>query len=129
MNSKIKIETFEKNLEVISKAQAGDMLKFQRGLHSHWGIYTGNGEIIHRWDPNGDMSNAQVWKSKINDIMAYDGDLQIHNFLDDKKKPLPISVIVEKAENALGTKGYGLLDKNCEHFVTECRYGQATSRQ
>ncbi|CAF0957817.1 unnamed protein product [Adineta steineri] len=44
-------------------------------------------------------------------------------------RPLPIRDILERAENAVGRIGYNLLYNNCEHFATECRYGQATSKQ
>ncbi|CAF1152023.1 unnamed protein product [Adineta steineri] len=109
--------------------------------------YTSNDEIIHQWGANDGIeesvgisgnkmtiygiqfNKAKICKSKIIDVMVLGGDVRINNFLDSKRKPLPIRLILERAENALGRIGYNLLYNNCEHFATECRYGQATSNQ
>jgi hypothetical protein len=40
-----------------------------------------------------------------------------------------VKVILEKANSALGEEGYNVIYGNCEHFATDCRYGQSTSRQ
>lgn len=44
-------------------------------------------------------------------------------------RPLPRQDIVERAILSTGQKGYNLVYANCEHFATDCRYGQSTSRQ
>jgi hypothetical protein len=44
-------------------------------------------------------------------------------------RPLPTHVILDRAQSALGKQGYNLLYSNCEHFATDCRYGQANCRQ
>ena len=44
-------------------------------------------------------------------------------------RPLPVQVILDKARRALNQEGYNLVYSNCEHFSTECRYGQPNSRQ
>ncbi|CAF4573137.1 unnamed protein product, partial [Rotaria sp. Silwood2] len=43
--------------------------------------------------------------------------------------PLPAEIILDKARRALNQEGYNLVYSNCEHFATECRYGQPNSRQ
>jgi hypothetical protein len=53
-------------------------------------------------------------------------NLKMLNFLF---RPLPVEVILDKARRALNQEGYNLVYSNCEHFTTECRYGQANSRQ
>ena len=44
-------------------------------------------------------------------------------------RPLPVERILNKARRALNQEGYNLVYSNCEHFATECRYGQSNSRQ
>ncbi|CAF3397684.1 unnamed protein product, partial [Rotaria sp. Silwood2] len=43
--------------------------------------------------------------------------------------PLHVTIILEKAHSATDQEGYNVLYSNCEHFATDCRYGQASSRQ
>ncbi|CAF4976977.1 unnamed protein product, partial [Rotaria socialis] len=43
--------------------------------------------------------------------------------------PLPVEIILDRARRALNQEGYNLVYSNCEHFATECRYGQPNSRQ
>ncbi|CAF1148327.1 unnamed protein product [Adineta steineri] len=122
------------------------MIEFSRTFYNHWAIYIGNGEIIHLWgDKDGigestgkfgimtiygiEFNKAEICKSKIRDIMDDSRDVRINNSLDSERNPLPIRDILERAENAVGRIGYNLLYNNCEHFATECRYGQATSNQ
>ena len=44
-------------------------------------------------------------------------------------RPYSTEEIVKRAESELGKKGYNILFKNCEHFVTWCRYGKEISQQ
>jgi hypothetical protein len=44
-------------------------------------------------------------------------------------RPLPVEAILDKARSSIDREGYNLIYSNCEHFTTDCRYGQSTSRQ
>jgi len=44
-------------------------------------------------------------------------------------RPLPVKDILDRANSALGQQGYNVIYDNCEHFATDCRYGQSNSRQ
>ena len=44
-------------------------------------------------------------------------------------RPYSEEEIVKRAKSKLGEKGYNVLFKNCEHFVTWCRYGKESSQQ
>lgn len=44
-------------------------------------------------------------------------------------RPLPVEMIIEKAESSLNQLGYNLIYDNCEHFATGCRYGEEVSQQ
>ncbi|CAF1003494.1 unnamed protein product [Rotaria sp. Silwood1] len=140
-------ENWKINQDFLEKAQPGDMIQFIRTLYSHWAIYIGDNEVIHRWGDNDGIgqtigvwgnvttifgvqfNKAKITKSKISDVLKYGGKIRINNYLDSKWKPLPVTVILEKAHNATNQEGYNVLYSNCEHFATDCRYGQASSRQ
>ncbi len=34
------------------KPQRGDMIKFNRTLYTHWGVYVGEGEVVHLGPPD-----------------------------------------------------------------------------
>ncbi|XP_078658220.1 uncharacterized protein LOC144903705 [Branchiostoma floridae x Branchiostoma belcheri] len=120
------------NEGVLSGCQEGDLLEFPRGAISHWGVYVGDGKVVHR---TGDKANGgkKNGKAEIREDLFWDvvGDslARINNYLDEMKVPLPGPEIVRRARGKLGDVGYNLLSKNCEHFVTWCRYGEGFSQQ
>ena len=70
-----------------------------------------------------------VQKQKLK-IVVGDDSYRINNKYDDKYKPLPAKEIVKTALSQLGPKvDYNLLTNNCEHFVTQLRYGKPGSEQ
>ncbi|CAF1515495.1 unnamed protein product [Adineta ricciae] len=142
-----KIENTKQNEDLLSKAKPGDMIEFIRGTYSHWAIYVDDGFVIHRWgDHDGigksvgfwgnfltfsgtQFDKATILQSKVDDVLRLGGKARINNYRDGKWKPLETDVILDKARRALNTEGYNLVYNNCEHFATECRYGEASSRQ
>ncbi|XP_058875956.1 phospholipase A and acyltransferase 2-like isoform X1 [Acipenser ruthenus] len=55
---------------------------------------------------------------------------RVNNKLDSKYSPRPVNKIVREAEQQVGKEvPYSLATKNCEHFVTELRYGCGESQQ
>ncbi|XP_035698730.1 lecithin retinol acyltransferase-like [Branchiostoma floridae] len=112
------------NEGVLSSCKQGDLLEFPRGkFFSHWGVYAGDGKVIHRTGDYGGgsgflgyplsslfPSGVQVGKAK--DMAVPSGD-----------------EVVERARSRLGETGYNVLWNNCEHFATGCRYGKEQSQQ
>ncbi|CAF0925569.1 unnamed protein product [Didymodactylos carnosus] len=138
-------ENNQQQHEVLQKAQLGDMIQFQRKHYSHWSIYVGDHKVIHRWGDDDGIGNSQGFRNlftfsgvnfnkariEITDFMEVlkDGTAKINNYLDHKYKPLPTKAIIDRARRALRSEGYNLIYDNCEHFATDCRYGQPNSRQ
>ncbi|MCI4380169.1 hypothetical protein PGIGA_G00236600 [Pangasianodon gigas] len=123
------------------KPQLGDLIEIFRGTYQHWGIYVGDGYIIHLAPPSehaeaGACSmmsvlcdKAVVKKEQLWDVAGTD-KYSINNLLDEKYEPRPICVILQEAHSRLGQElPYCVFRENCEHFVTELRYGKAESRQ
>lgn len=55
---------------------------------------------------------------------------RVNNDLDREYKPLPVSVILSTAKEKVDEEmEYSVLNRNCEHFVTDLRYGKARSPQ
>ncbi|XP_066504710.1 retinoic acid receptor responder 3-like [Hoplias malabaricus] len=123
------------------KPEPGDLIEIFRGTYQHWAIYVGEGYIIHLAPPSehaeaGACSmmsvlydKAKVKKEQLWDVVGND-QYVINNLLDDKYEPRPISVILRDAHSLLRQElPYCVFSGNCEHFVTELRYGKAESRQ
>ncbi|KAG7329358.1 hypothetical protein KOW79_007532 [Hemibagrus wyckioides] len=123
------------------KPQPGDLIEIFRGTYEHWGIYVGEGYIIHLAPPSehahaGASSimsvlydKAMVKKEQLWEVVGND-KYKVNNLLDNKYEPRPVHVILREAHSLLGTElPYCVFRGNCEHFATEMRYGKAESRQ
>ena len=109
----------------------GDIIYADRGLYKHYGIYIGEGQVIHFAGPKGhetDPALADVIQTSLKDFLKQDLLCVQEN---NGKKPLPVSEVVQRAKPRLGKcKGtYNLAGNNCEHFANWCRYGTNESQQ
>ncbi|XP_034531409.1 phospholipase A and acyltransferase 4-like [Notolabrus celidotus] len=122
-------------------AKHGDLIEIFRDMYQHWGVYIGGNEVIHLLPPDGDSSafgglptlldsrTAQVRRQKIWEVVGRH-EFKINNLLDGEYEPRDPRIIVREACSMVGQeRPYSLAFHNCEHFVTELRYGKAESRQ
>ncbi|KAI5606643.1 hypothetical protein C0J50_7563 [Silurus asotus] len=97
------------------KPQLGDLIEIFRGTYQHWGIYVGDGYIIHLAPPSeyaqaGAYSTMSVLcdmalvKRELLKVVAGDDDYVINNLLDDKYKPRPVHDILQEAKSLVGKK-------------------------
>ncbi|KAH0616452.1 hypothetical protein JD844_027555 [Phrynosoma platyrhinos] len=94
----------------------GDMIQFQMPLFQHWGIYVGNGDVVHF-----------AWPARVKDVSPV---FAVYNKYDKDHSPLPPDRVVKRAEHMVGkVMKYDLRRANCEHFVTLMRYNVAISGQ
>ncbi|KAL1261527.1 hypothetical protein QQF64_006792 [Cirrhinus molitorella] len=125
----------------MAEPKKGDLIEIFRGLYQHWAIYVGEGYVIHLAPPsehayagaNSMMSvvheTATVKKEKLC-VVVGNHKYCINNILDDKYEPHSVKEILQDAHRFVGKElPYGVLTRNCEHFVTELRYGKPESRQ
>ncbi|NXQ47411.1 HRSL1 enzyme, partial [Catharus fuscescens] len=119
----------------------GDLIEIDRPLYQHWALYVGNGYVIHV-TPIGENSppashasvtlltkKAKVKKELLEEASKKD-NWRVNNKYDLYRKPFPVEEIIRRAECQIGRVVlYFLFYKNCEHFVTELRYGEGVSEQ
>uniref|UniRef100_A0A8C1N748 Retinoic acid receptor responder 3-like n=1 Tax=Cyprinus carpio TaxID=7962 RepID=A0A8C1N748_CYPCA len=123
------------------KPEPGDLIEIFRGTYQHWVIYVGEGYVIHLAPPSehpqaGAYSmmsvlsdKATVKKEELYEVVGND-EYCINNLLDEKYEPRPVQEILWDAHSVLGQeRPYCVFRGNCEHFVTELRYGEPQSRQ
>uniref|UniRef100_A0A3B1JK67 Retinoic acid receptor responder 3 n=1 Tax=Astyanax mexicanus TaxID=7994 RepID=A0A3B1JK67_ASTMX len=119
----------------------GDLIEIFRPVYQHWAMYVGNGYVIHlapRSEVAGAGSSsvmsvmnnlALVKKERLSDVVGNDA-YKVNNLWDYKYKPRHINLILKEAHSLVGqTLPYSIVSSNCEHFVTDLRYGKPTSRQ
>ncbi|XP_071381858.1 phospholipase A and acyltransferase 4-like isoform X2 [Centroberyx affinis] len=119
----------------------GDLIEIFRGPYQHWAVYIGGNEVIHMIPPSEesdffsslvsvlDSSRALVRRQKVSEVVG-PHSFRINNLLDDECDPRPPRLIVRDACRLAGRDlPYCVATNNCEHFVTELRYGKAESRQ
>ncbi|XP_066107906.1 uncharacterized protein [Saccopteryx bilineata] len=121
----------------------GDIIAISRGVFQHWAIYVGGSYVVHVSTPGkGQLSGARSPKSSKDDCesvqvmcetlkkVAGKREYRVSNHMDHTHRPRPADAIVCMAKKKIGqTWNYNPFRSNCEHFVTEMRYGQPWSRQ
>lgn len=124
-------------------AKPGDLIKIYRGVYQHWAVYIGGNEVVHMIPPNQSSDDsgsfdllmfmesrtAQVRCQKLCEVVGHHR-YEINNHLDDEYEPRESHIIVREACRLVGQElPYSVTSHNCEHFVTELRYGKPESRQ
>lgn len=116
--------------KTINKPQPGDVLSVNRGLYKHYGVYVGNGTVVHFSGGSGHelcACRARIRKTTLENF-SRNGEIQIETKCAESYSP---EETVMRALNAVGSeKGkYALPWNNCEHFANWCRYGKKRSAQ
>uniref|UniRef100_A0A8D0DBI5 LRAT domain-containing protein n=1 Tax=Sander lucioperca TaxID=283035 RepID=A0A8D0DBI5_SANLU len=119
-------------------AKPGDLIEIDRGMYQHWALYIGGMEVVHLTTPSDssgsslmalDIDVGQVKREKIWEVVGND-NVKVNNLLDYKHQPHESYIIVKEACSMVGLElPYSIFTKNCEHFVTDLRYGKPESRQ
>lgn len=112
-------------------ANVGDLVEIRRELYSHWTVYVGNGNVIHLVDYI--SRKAKVLCQKLEDV-AEKNLCRVNNLeraankrgLRAKSERDIKDTAFEMLDNVID---YDLLNNNCEHFSTYCRYGLKFSEQ
>ncbi|CAL8377670.1 unnamed protein product [Gadus morhua 'NCC'] len=130
----------------------GDLLEVPRTLFTHFGIYLGDERVAHLIPdilPVLKSDDRQIREMVTNTrlllgVLSKNASVRVDNVEDfaygaamlvnamDRVAPRPAldnAEVARRAEKLVGAVTYSLLWNNCEHFVTYCRYGAATSSQ
>ncbi|KAF0043823.1 hypothetical protein F2P81_002981 [Scophthalmus maximus] len=122
------------------RAKPGDLIEIFRGSYEHWAVYVGGEEVVHLIPPQEesgasdlikflDSSTAQVRRQKLREVVGFHR-FRINNLRDGECEPRERRAIVRDACAMVGRElPYCLATSNCEHFVTELRYGKPRSQQ
>ncbi|MGM9971221.1 MAG: lecithin retinol acyltransferase family protein [Anaeroplasmataceae bacterium] len=118
---------------VNKKPVYGDHIKVDRGLYSHHGIYVSDDCVIQFASlipgRETDPESASICETSLEQFLKGQ-ELLVREYTEDEalKKRSPQD-IVAYAKSKLGTKGYDIINNNCEHFANECVFGEKRSEQ
>lgn len=113
--------------------EKGDVLEVVRGLYSHYGVYAGDGKVIHFTADDGsghsetDPNNADIIETDFS-VFQKGGHINVDNQEEAKYSR---DEIVSRARALIGTQkgNYDLVTNNCEHFAKYCKTGSKISDQ
>ncbi|XP_056354519.1 uncharacterized protein LOC130256689 isoform X2 [Oenanthe melanoleuca] len=122
-----------------SKPQPGDLIEIFRPFHRHWALYMGDGYVIHLTPVGKPKIKLGIHEVTVFTRMVKMQHLKkvvrlnkwrVNNKYDESNNPLPGEEIISRAAAYMGKKvKYRSFGRNCEHFVTKLRYGEAVSEQ
>jgi cell wall-associated NlpC family hydrolase len=118
-------------MKPVKTPQAGDILYTDRFLYRHYGIYAGNGKVIHYAAGNGDFgADVRVSETSLKQF-AGDGEYGVAQIAENLSvaKQFSGKETVRRAQSRLGEESYNLLFNNCEHFALWCKTGRSKSVQ
>jgi len=111
--------------------EAGDIIVADRILYQHYGIYTGNGRVIHYSDKNRDFgADIKVRETSLKKF-AKNGKFKIAIPAETGNgyEQFTPEETINRAKSRLGEKHYDLIFNNCEHFTSWCKTGDSKSSQ
>ena len=117
----------------VREIRPGDIIRVYTGRYYHFGIYAGDGEVIHFAGPDAhtltDASMAKIRKDSL-DHFSMGKSLEVREYsLKEKLKKRPARKVIGEAAGQLGNEGYDIIYNNCEPFVNRCVFGVAYSTQ
>jgi hypothetical protein len=106
----------------------GDIVYVNRGVYKHYGVYAGEGRVVHfapRAGAEISAENAVIHETTLEGFLK-GGILAVDSASRAKFSP---QEIVRRARGCIGSKDYCLVVHNCEHFARWCVTGAYISKQ
>ncbi|RWS06312.1 HRAS-like suppressor 3, partial [Dinothrombium tinctorium] len=119
------------------RINVGDLIEIDRTLYAHWALYIGDGNVIHLVGEDDqdipDTEYAIVKEARLVDVAA-NSYVRVNNkevpAKERKLTPFDSETTVANAKQFVGCRvEYNMLTRNCEHYLTEWKYGKAWSDQ
>uniref|UniRef100_A0A8C3VA67 LRAT domain-containing protein n=1 Tax=Catharus ustulatus TaxID=91951 RepID=A0A8C3VA67_CATUS len=136
-------------LQSLFKPEPGDLIQVYRPFYQHWALYLGEMDMFlpaciifslpspDEGTPSisGSITSVSAKRGKVKKelltkVVKQDKWRVNNKKYDRSRNPRPVKEIIQRAEECIGEEvEYDVLGNNCEHFVTELRYGDAVSKQ
>lgn len=110
--------------------QFGDIIRTKVSFYYHYGIFVSEDEVVQFGLPTDVSRPADEVRVLSTDVYTFlnGGTLEVGTPEREEKRNMRTpSETVALAKSRIGEGGYDILHNNCEHFVTECAFGQRSS--
>lgn len=116
----------------LNDLKQGDIIiaKKYQGTYLHYGVYVGNGEVVHFSYHHGEkIRDTRIIKTSYAEFA--NGSPTYREPLREGIEPNSGKETAQIAEQMVDNNfgGYNLKDNNCEHFANYCKYNQKESYQ
>lgn len=108
----------------------GDIIRTKVQFYHHYGIFVSEDRVIQFGLPDGPTRPAEQIQVLSSDIAAFlqGGEVEVAvPDMGERKRMRSPKQIVQIAESRIGEGGYDILHNNCEHFVSDCAFGEPRS--
>lgn len=108
----------------------GDMIRTKVQFYHHYGIFVSETEVIQFGLPNDPLRASDEIRVLSTDVYTFLQGGEIEVMVPDKttrKQMRTPEQIVAIARERIGEGGYDILHNNCEHFASDCVFGQPSS--
>lgn len=108
----------------------GDLIRTKVSFYYHYGVFVREDQVIQFGMPDNVNQPAESVRVLTSDIYEFlrGGELEVGKPEgEERRKMRSARQIVEIALSRIGEGGYDILHNNCEHFVNECAFGEASS--
>jgi len=111
--------------------QAGDVIFTDHLLYQHYGVYAGNGRVIHYSGESSHFGRDVGVRETSLEEFAGGGKCTVVKFAGNHSGTRLFSgkETVNRARSRIGEKSYNLIFNNCEHFALWCKTGRSKSIQ
>jgi len=114
--------------KLLSPFKPGDVIFAQRKKYKHYGIYAGEGKVIHySYKTVWDSFSAMIAETSMDQFAK--GDAVSVCCFKKRKRLHSRKETLLRAKSQIGKKGYNAVFNNCEHFVRWCKTGRYESIQ
>lgn len=106
----------------------GDIIGFRRKFYSHYAFYIGQDRYLHKDNVNAIKIQSKVCIQSLSEIEGtpYIANYQFKNMYEDELSYMEsLRIGLESLED----KSYNIFTNNCEHFVTNVKFGKRVSKQ
>jgi hypothetical protein len=108
----------------------GDMVRTKVQFYYHYGIFASESEVIQFGLPNDPLRSSEQIRVLSTDVITFlqGGDLEVMvPDTQSRRQMRRPEQIVAIARERIGEGGYNIIHNNCEHFASDCVFGQPHS--